>query len=273
MKRIIYILAAIFSAVAALIFIIEFISGMGEYSVYYGGFFFYLYRCPEIAVLVVFSIFSVVQLKKHTPKIMLVLCGYVFLEAALTLNGQYLLGLLLMSTALIPAIYEFSRYGMMVRQQPKKSEKRRWLLAAGAALALGLTAYRVFLSIMQAVRIEYDGSITYPLGGALIYYPSGIIGIAVLLSAAAFCFLTNRRTGVLYRMFFTGCILFDALNTILLYYNVIFLSDHIPDTSVRIFVLFEALYALFILFILLHALLTRRSGLVTPEAPDITELA
>jgi hypothetical protein len=267
MKRVIYTLTAIFSAVAAAVLIIEPIAAI-ERS---GYFFFDSSPFPEIIAILALGILSIVQLKKHTPRIMLILCGCVFFESVHTIDCRYLFGLLLMAAALTPAVYELSRYGMAARQEPVMREKRRRLLIAAIPLALALAAYRVMLSIMQSVIIEYD-YFFYPFGD-VIYYPSGIIGILALLFAAAFCASMNRRTSALYRMFIAGFIVSDALGTFLLYYNTIFLRSYLPDTAVKMFILFEIVYALFILLISLHSSMTKRGSLLPQDAPDMTEQA
>lgn len=259
MKRIIYTLTAIFSAITAAVSIIEYITNINEY----GEFYFDFYRCTFIPVLLAFSVFSLIQLKKHTPRVMLIFSGYALFAASMTMYNSYLCCLLLLAAALMPAIYELSHYGMAVRQEPKRSGQFRWMLIAAMAMALALTAYRVMVSIYQSALYNYD---------TLDPYSVDIMGISVLLSAAVFCALMNRRTSVLYRMFFTGCIVFDAILTVLPRYG--FFSFGYPSDAGRIlFISVTAVYALFVLLMLLHAFLTRHDGLVSQERGDSIQQA
>lgn len=263
MKRIIYILTAIISAAAAVLLIIDYIAYINES----GKFSFILYRDPLIAVLLGLCVLSIVQLKKHTPKIVLVFCGYIFIASSLMfgygyIGYDYFGTLLLIAAALTPAVYELSCHGMLVRQEPKRSGQGRWpwLLTATIALA----ACRLLPLMFQSAVSRSDTLEDY-LGS----YTTDVMGIATLVCFAVFCGLMNRRTSGLYRMFFTGCILFDAFQTVFPLYGY-FSNLPSPEPVRTMFVFIEALYALFILLILIHAFLTRRDGMLPQGCTDIT---
>lgn len=261
MKRIIYTLTAILSAVAAAIHIIESITDLYQFGTTAIPDIL-IYRGIQIAVLLAISILSFVQLKKPTPRIMLLLCGYVFYESVLMINYMYLFGLLLMAAALVPAVYELSHYGMLVRQEPRQIEKNGWMLAAALALSLALCACRAMLIITQA---------SLNTSGGIPSFSIDYLGISTLICAAVFCALMSRRTSMLYRMFFTGCVVFDTIRTIFTLY--FFMQYFISDYATIFFISMAAIYAIFVLLILVHALLTRRGSLIIKGAPDITELA
>lgn len=261
MKRIIYTLTAVFSAASAVLLIADYITYISES----GKFSFILYRDPLIAVLLGLCVLSVVQLKKHTPGIILVFCGYVFISSSEgfgygLIGCDYFGTLLLMAAALTPAVYELWRYGMAARQEPKAPGQGRWRWLVTAAIVV--TAYRVLPFIMETVIGNYDS-----LDNFLGNRTADIMGICALICFVIFCGLMNRRTSALYRMFFTGCILFDAVQTVFPSYG--FLSHNFPPEKTGvIFVLFYVIYVLFILLILLHAFLTRRDGLLPQEIAD-----
>lgn len=262
MKRIIYTLTAIFSAAAAALLIIDYII----YVIESGEFYFNLYRVPLIAVLLALILMSVIQLKKHTPGVILVLCGYVFIASSgiySYLGVNYLEVLLLMAAALTPAIYEFSHYSMMVLQEPKANGQGRWRWLNKAAIAV--TVFRVWPFILQLyIDIRIDSNINISES-----YSTDIMGISALICFAVFCGLMSRRTSALYRMFFTGCILFDAVQTVFIDYSL-FISHIFQGSMARtLFVFFEILYALFILLILIHAFLTKRDGMLPSERTDV----
>lgn len=253
MKRIIYILTAILSASAAAIFIIEYILSINQSGFYIPYF---------IAVLLAISILSFIQLKKPTPRIMLLLCGYVFFESVLMIKYMYLFGMLLMAAALVPAVYELSHYGMMVRQEPQQSEKNRWMLAAALPLALALCAFMVMLIVTQA---------SLDTTGGVMVFPMDYSGIAALLCTAVFCALMSRRTSVLYRLFFAGCVIFYAVQSISSNYFI--MHYFLPDSADIFFISMAAIYLLFISLIMVHTLITRRGSLtskLTREAQDHT---
>lgn len=258
MKRIIYTLTAIFSTSAAAILIIMYIESINEF-----GEFFYPNSLIIIAVLLALGVLSVIQLKMSTPRILLILSGYIFFETVMTINSsQYLFGLLFMAAALIPAVYELSHYGMAVRQEPRRSEKSRWMLAAAPVLALALCAYTIMLIVTQASLNK---------SGSVMLFPMDYSGIAALLSAAAFCALMNRHTSVLYRMFFSGCVIFYGIQSIPSQY--FFMDYYLSDSADMLFITMSVIYALFVLLIFVHAILTWRGDLknkITREAQDQT---
>jgi hypothetical protein len=266
MKRIIYMLTAVFSAIAASILIIENITDVNQYASS-----FFNYRSIDTTVLLALCIFSVIQFKRHTPRIILILCGYVFIASSSVSYGywgySYFSTLLFMASALVPAVYEFSHYGTAARQDPKVHEQSRWRWLTKAAIALAsCRALPFFLQVIIQININASS-------GILEYYSTDIMGIAALVCYAIFCGLMDRRTSGLYRAFFTGCIIFDAIQTVFIDYNRFF-TNALPDpTAKALFVLFEVIYALFVLLILAHAFLTRRDGLLTQERLDATQRA
>jgi hypothetical protein len=267
MKRRIYLITAILSALTVVMFYAELIAE--------GERFFDLDFYILIGGVLALGILSAVQLIKHTPRLVLILCGYAFIASSMTSYycsfshssfGYIHLGtLLLMATALTPAVYEFSHYGMMVRREPIMRGQGRWRWLVTATIAL--TVYRVLPLLFQSV-ISRCGTLEEYLRN----YSIDIMGIAALICFAVFCGLMDRRTSSLYRMFFTGCILFDAFQTVFPLYGFFSRLSH-PDTVITLFVLLEVLYALFILLILIHALFTRRGGLITQEQTDAARQA
>lgn len=258
MKRIIYTLTAVFSAASVVLLAVDYIVYFNEI----GEFHLTFYRDPLIAVLAALCVLSVVQLKKRTPRLILVLCGYVFTSTSLGFgygitSYGYLGTLLLMAVALTPAIYELWRYGMAARQEPTARAQDRWGWLLTAAIVI--TAYRVLPFMFRTVAGNYD-SIDNFLGNRT----ADIMGICALVCFAVFSGLMNRRTSALYRTFFAGCILFDAVQTLFPSYG--FFSELLSSGLLRtIFVILGGLYALFILLILVHAFLTRHDSLLPQE--------
>ncbi len=264
MKRTIYILTAFISAVTVAVLYIEYISEV-DLS---GGYFFSPERSMLIAAVLALVVLSAVQLIKHTPGLILIVCGFVFIaSSSAQYNDMYysrFSALLLLAAALIPAVYEFSHHGMMVRREPMAQwqSRWRWLTKAVAALA-AFRSFPFLLNIMIDIRINAGSNI---LGS----YSADILGISALICFAVFCRLMDRRTSALYRAFFTGCIIFDAVQTVFIGNNRFF-SNTFPNQTVKaLFIFLEIIYVLFILLILIHAFLSRRASLISQVYDEVS---
>lgn len=220
-----------------------------------------------------FAILSLLQLKKSTPKLILLFCGNAFLASTNAIfMGSWWFHLIYFIAGLLPALYELIKYGSLVKQAPFQRQRYDGVMIASGVLSSICIAFCIY-SLLSYMSL-YNGFETEFT--AYIYY-STAIGVIQCICTAVFCFFKRRRTGVLYRMFFIGS---SVMSGILLPVNVAYIVA-ISSTASYVYVdpvrVLGSLVSLsLVILIIVHTVKTRRDGILpqqpAPLAQQQTEL-
>lgn len=176
MKYAVYILSALLALTAVVLVVVT-------------GFFAIPPGYPMALLLGVQVIFALLQLKTPTPRLLLLVCGTSVSYSLSFFTAMPLPALVGIAAGLLPAVYGLVLYARLVKAEPVKPDGSRALTAA-AVIACAYPIWNIVRALMG-----FAGAGAW-LNAALW----GGVGLAV------FSLLKNRRTSVLYRMFFVGLI-------------------------------------------------------------------
>ena len=217
------------------------------------------------AVMVAAAVVALVNLKKETPKLLMLFGGSVgFFGAYLTALAGWTTGLLLAVAGLAVLIVVGMRQGALYRQDPVAKTKGNMLIIAGVLsvlVALAQIGYAIFVAIWYAA---YYGM---PLISTA-YFFTGLIYLAGGLALAVACFIKNRKVSVYYRMFFLGVM---VLLTARMVHNVLFTIGEfgLYFVSYINFAANAAALAVLVL-VLVHTIRTRKQPAALAAAADET---
>ena len=178
------------------------------------------------AVMVAAVVVALVNLKKETPKLLMLFGGSVgFWGAYLTAMG-WTSGLLLVVAGLAVLVVMYMRLELLYREEPVAKVKSKMLVIAGVLsvlVALVQIAYAVFIAMVFGSNRTPEVSTAYFFVGLI--YLAGSVGLA------AACFAKNHRASVYYRMFFLGVM---VVMTALMAGNVLFTLQLLACPSLAI---------------------------------------
>lgn len=206
MRKAVYIIAAALSAAAAVYMLFEAIHTMSSRSKpfedpldWYSNVQSFYY----IAYFIVMAVLSLIQLKKSTPKIMLIFSGAVFFTSLgffFIFSVWYLIFMIVgVAAGLIPAVYEFIKHGRLVKKAPFWNQKYDGIMIASGVIACVCILFSVYAMISNInLYLRHERELL-----AVICF-QGVVSVSGGVIRAVFCFLRNRRTSVLYRIFFIG---------------------------------------------------------------------
>ena len=220
---------------------------------------------PTVAVAAV--VVALVNLKKETPRLLMLVGGSVgFWGAYLTAMG-WTSGLLLVVASLAVLVVMYMRLESLYQEEPAAKVKGKMLVVAGVlSVLVGLVqiAYAVFIAMMFGSNGAPQMSTAY--------FFVGLIYLAGSLGLAAACFAKNHRASVYYRMFFLGVM---VVMTALMAGNVLFtLQMHmilqlfgLSFISYIVFAANAAVLAVLVL-VLVHTIRTRKKPAALAAAAD-----
>ena len=213
------------------------------------------------AVMVAAVVVALVNLKKETPKLLMLFGGSVgFWGAYLTAMG-WTSGLLLVVAGLAVLVVMYMRLELLYREEPVAKVKSKMLVIAGVLsvlVALVQIAYAVFIAMVFGSNRTPEVSTAYFFVGLI--YLAGSVGLA------AACFAKNHRASVYYRMFFLGVM---VVMTALMAGNVLFTLQlfGLSFVSYIVFIAYAAVLAVLVL-VLVHTIRTRKQPAALAEAAD-----
>ncbi len=266
MKYAIYILAALLAATVAVLILLNMVEYIGSgYDTPNNPFYWYTFitNIFDISIILIFAVLSLIQLKKTTPRLILIFSGYMVLcNISFALQIRWWFALCIVA-GLLSAVYEFVKHGIRVKKAPFHAERYGRLLIFAGILACINIAYGIYSAIKN---MPYNGLYQ---DIPIFYYSSFAVGIVIGICIPVFCFIQNRRTGVLFRMFFIGP---SALNGLLFPVSVVFYliqSDYFSFDPLSIIgsVLSVSLAAL----VLIHAFKTRHDPIIPHDSEDSAE--
>lgn len=155
----------------------------------------------QIGIFFTFALSALFQLKKSTPRLLLLLSGVVVFGGLIILLDGQLIGLILAIAGIIPAILEISRVPRPVDEPLKVREKYDGLLIAAGVFALLCTACSI-VTVIQSILIYTSLKLFIPT--YLYAYAMSALRLVQFISLSIFCFRKQLRASVLYRMFFVG---------------------------------------------------------------------
>ena len=214
---------------------------------------------PTVAVAAV--VVALVNLKKETPRLLMLVGGSVgFWGTYLTAMG-WTSGLLLVVASLAVLVVMYMRLESLYQEEPAAKVKGKMLVVAGVlSVLVGLVqiAYAVFIAMMFGSNGAPQMSTAY--------FFVGLIYLAGSLGLAAACFAKNHRASVYYRMFFLGVM---VVMTALMAGNVLFTLQlfGLSFISYIVFAANAAVLAVLVL-VLVHTIRTRKKPAALAAAAD-----
>lgn len=216
-------------------------------------------RLVQLGAIIVFVIFALVQLKKSTPRLMLLLSGAVLFDSISLIAYSQWFGLFFLAAGIIPAILEISRVPKPVGKPTMVREKYEGLLMAAGVIGILSAAYLIITAI--SLTFTYINlKIFIPV--YLYTYAMSVSGIVQCVCVGAFCFRKELRASVLYRMFFVGS---AAVNVLLMPVSIAYYC--IQQIYVFSNIAQLALITAMVLLVLIHTVKTRRFSLLPQECP------
>ncbi len=260
MKYAVYILTALLAVIVIVFILLNMIEYIDSaYDAFNSPSFWYpfLINIYDIAVLVTYGVLSLIQLKKSTPRLILIFSGYIFFNNigfAFQFRSWFLLCII---AGLLSAAYEFIKHGRQVKKAPCQYERYRGLLIAAGVLAFINVAYGV-LRIIPDYNIIFHGIL-------LIFCYSIVVGFITSICICIFCFIRHRRTSILYRMFFIGPYVIGAvfIPSNIVYNLVLSESSDNFTTSDPIGIIISLMLTI---LILIHTLKTRHDSILPQGA-------
>ncbi len=213
----------------------------------------------EIGMILGLIVMAVLRVSgKPMPRLTLMLAGAAAFSTLSALANGMFECLLPLAAGLLPAAYELTLYGRAVKGQPVRPVKSGLLVAAGV-LAL-LYGGKV---LIDAVR-EMDMYATAPSFAAVLPYQAladRAGAVICALSLGVFCLLKDRRTSVMYCLFFAGLLAEGALRLPLI--AVAQLQSGEMDFLATALLMLPA-----VALVLVHAARRRQDGDILPAPED-----
>jgi len=192
----------------------------------------------ELTVLIAFFcitnaliILALIQLKRSTPKLLLLFGGAVFFGSTSMVVAMEWYGLLLAAAGILCAILEISR----VPKTVFKASRRKYdgLLIAAGVIAIVYAIYGIVLILSDTFSL-LSTSYRMPAKAYLIIYYTDILLMITTIGVSVFSLNKKIHAGMLYLIFFLGSFL---LRVILIPAKVMFEISYTPlqiDASVLI---------------------------------------
>lgn len=218
----------------------------------------YIFDACAISVL---GILSLMQLKRSTPRLILIFSGAAFFASFGYISDFQLWGFLCLVAGLLPALYEFITYGKLLKGSTFQMQQYGKMLTAAGVMACLCIITGIYSMISSAM---FYANKSFPIPPA---YYLGIIGIVQSICIAVFCFLRTRRTSVFYRMFFIGP---SALGALFFPINITFYLIMYAQPGYfyvdPVYYIGSTISIALVILILSHASKTRHDGILPQES-------
>ncbi len=274
MKKIVYISTALLAAAYTVLLTLEFIEIINKD---YGSLIAFHEEIVTISsysiitvTSLVFAALSLIQLKKSTPRLILLFSSYAFFSSVdFVFAEKWWIPFLYLIAGLLPAVFELIRHGRLVKISPLQQQRYDGMLIAAGVLSIICIAFHIYAFLSDVQLYKRFGSDILAS-----YYYNFAVGSIRFVCTGLFCFFKYRRTGVFYRIFFIGSAAIGFL----------FFPFYIIDTMIRaanatysyvdpLRIVGSMIPFALVFLILIQAFKTRHDSLISREHMDITPQA